>query len=109
MGYQLQSADTSYEAEQVQIDILRKRGEAGRGELMRSLTRTTRAICWNSLRQRRADLSRLDCAVLFVSQVNYLEAISDELRNYLKRTAFPEDKLLTTEEMLAALTPVIEV
>ena len=112
MTYQVQSSDTSYEAEQVQLAILRKRGAAGRGDLMRSLTNTTRRLSWNSLVQRRSDLSRQECAYFFIG-LNYGEELGQEVRVYPKppiNSLILEEKLLSGEqEIVAALTPVVEV
>jgi hypothetical protein len=108
LAYKLQSIDTSYEAEQVQISILRKRGEAGRGSLMLSLTNTTRSLSWNSLLQSRGEASRFEAALGFIG-LNYGDELAHQVRNYLPVLTLSEEKLLNSEqELLAALSPVVE-
>ncbi|NWJ98374.1 MAG: hypothetical protein HXX20_21685 [Chloroflexi bacterium] len=112
MNYRVQSLDTSYEAEQIQIGLFRKKGEVGRGELMLSLTRTTRWLSWNSFLKLHPDITRQEAALTFL-ELTYSKELSEMVRDDLLRRVrlgqpFKEDKLLILEEMLLALTPVIE-
>lgn len=110
MVYQVQSLDTSYEAEQVQIKIFRRRGEAGRGDLMRSLTRTTRALSWNALLQRATarPRTRKELALFFI-ELNYGKDLAAQCLAYFEKASIKEEILLNSDDMLAALIPVIEV
>lgn len=79
-----QSSDTSPEAERVQIDLLRKAGEARRYELFSSLNRS--AIRWSrdSLRRVHPEASEDELAVLFVA-LCYGQKLADGLRAELAR------------------------
>ena len=61
-----QSVDTSEEAEQVQIELLRRAGPLRRFQQLRSLTASTRQMSWLTLRKLRPHLSRLEAALFFV-------------------------------------------
>jgi hypothetical protein len=56
-GYRTQSPDTSYEAEQVQFEILRRMGPEGRAALMQSLNRAVLRLARAGIRARHPDAS----------------------------------------------------
>ncbi len=113
MSYRVQSIDTSYEAEQAQIKAFRRKGEAGRGDSMLSLTRTTRWLAWNNLLKLRPDCTRQEVALFFL-ELNYGQVLAREVKIYFENRAkagnpVKEEKLLISEEILSALIPVVDV
>ena len=61
-----QSSDTSPEAERVQIELLRKAGEARRYELVCSLSQSVIQWSRESIRKAHPEASENELAVLFV-------------------------------------------
>lgn len=57
MAYRTQSMDTSFEAEQFQIEVLRRLGPQKRLETMRKLSRSQKRWAWNALMRAHPHLS----------------------------------------------------
>ena len=85
------SADTSPEAEEIQIELLRQATIAHRFRLVRSLSSTTRFLAWQGLRQANPTLSDIEIDLLFVHH-HYGAELANSLRQYLNERA--QSKLL---------------
>lgn len=79
-----QSPDTSPEAERVQIELLRKAGEARRFELMRSMSKSVTQWSRESIRQRYPEANEEELAVHFVA-LCYGQKLADGLQAELAR------------------------
>lgn len=79
-----QSSDTSPEAERVQIDLLRKAGEARRIELAFSLTQSAIELSRQGMRRRYPHASEEELNLLFV-ELNYGKELADRVRTALVR------------------------
>jgi hypothetical protein len=79
-----QSPDTHPDAERVQIELLRKAGEARRLGLVRSMSRTVIQWSRQTIRQANPDASEEELALLFVA-LHYNQALADGLRADLAR------------------------
>jgi hypothetical protein len=89
MTYRTQSIDTSIEAEQFQLQLLKEAGPLRRFKQVRSLTATTRQMSWSTLRRLRPHLSAFEAALAFVELV-YGKPLATQLRSYhLARQGFP--------------------
>lgn len=112
MGYRVQSIDTSPEVEKLQIEILRKKGEAGRSQLMRSLTGTTRWLSWNNLCQTQSRFDPLATFYNFV-KLSYGNELAAEIQKYFEECNFDKtalkEKLMLSNDILDAIIPVIDV
>lgn len=113
MSYRVQSRDTSQEVEQLQLEIMRRKGEAGRSHLMRSLTGTTRWLSWNNLCQLRPELDRV-AAFYYFLKLTYDDELAGEVqRDFALREksgkAVPGEKLMISEDILEAIIPVVDV
>lgn len=78
-----QSSDTHPDIERVQIEMLRKLGEAGRVKLARSLSRSALRLSWRALEEANPGASEEELKVLFVA-LNYGPDIAEGFRTYLK-------------------------
>ncbi len=112
MSYRVQSADTSEAVEKLQLAIFRQKGEAGRSQLMRSLTKTTRWLTWNNLLKLHSGLDLTAVFTLFISHT-YGNTLADELRRDLEsreRSGQPVNsaKIMISEDILEAILPVID-
>ncbi len=76
------SADTSPEAEEFQIQLLRQATVARRFQLVRSLTATTRQLAWAGIKKANPTASDEEVDLLFVS-FHYGEDLAIRLREYL--------------------------
>lgn len=81
-----QSSDTSPEAERVQIDLLRKAGEAERIKLALSLIQCAIDQSRQEIRSQHPHASEEELGLLFV-EFNYGKELADRVRAYLARRA----------------------
>ncbi len=79
-----QSSDTSPEAERVQIDLLRKAGEAGRFKMTLELMQDAINQSRQDIRSRYSDASEEELGLLFV-EFNYGKELADRVRAYLAK------------------------
>lgn len=112
MSYRVQSIDTSPEVEKLQLAILRGKGEAGRTRLLRSLTATTRRLSWHNLCQIRPDLDRAKAFYYFL-KLTYGDNLATQVQVDFERRsqagkAVPEGQFMISEDILEAITPVID-
>ena len=108
MSYQVQSIDTSYAAEQVQIGIFRRRGTAGRGDLWLNLSQNVRWLAWNGLRQRHPESGRREQALLFLA-LCYGAQLAQAVRNDLLSKAFREEDLMNSDDIFSTILKVADV
>ena len=97
-----QSVDTSFEAERVQIDLLRQATASRRFSLVRSLSQTTIQLARRAIRRAHPDHGEHEALLLFAA-VHYGQELADGLRLRLTGEA-----TMTAPDILAALTPVVE-
>jgi hypothetical protein len=76
------SADTSPEAEEVQIKLLRQATPARRFELVRSLSATTRQLAWEGIQKANPTANDREIDLLFV-EYHYGRELAQAVRNYL--------------------------
>ena len=76
------SADTTPEAEEVQIQLLRRATPARRFELVRSLSATTRQLAWDGIRRANPTATETEIDLLFV-RYHYGPALAEALARYL--------------------------
>ena len=112
MTYRTQSIDTSIEAEQFQVDLLRRAGALKRFRQARMLTESARTASWWAVRKAHPELSRLQ-AVLFFVKLVYGEQLAAELEQVFEQRkrngmALNEEKMMLSQDMLDALNPVID-
>jgi hypothetical protein len=79
----MRSADTSPEAERVQLELLRNASPAQRASLARSLSRTTMRLVRRAVREAHPKIDDEEFAVRFVAQV-YGPELAEELRRHLE-------------------------
>jgi hypothetical protein len=108
-----QSPDTTEEAELFQIAALRRKGEAGRFKLSRSLTTATRKANWYSVQQLHPLLSKQEAFLFFVS-LHYGEAVAYEMRVFLEQRQhqqqiISEDRLMISDDAMDTLKQVVAV
>jgi hypothetical protein len=75
-------SDTTREAEEVQIELLRRATPARRLALARSLTATAIGLSRRALARANPGLNQRDLDLLFV-ELNYGKELSEGLRRYL--------------------------
>lgn len=63
MAYRTQSMDTSIEAEQFQLTVLRRLGPQKRLETMRKLSRSQKKLAWNALKRAHPNLSERELQI----------------------------------------------
>ncbi len=78
----LLSADTSPEAEEFQIQLLRQATIPQRFQLVRSLTATTRMLAWEGIKKANPTASDAEIDLLFV-EYHYGKELADQVKNYL--------------------------
>jgi hypothetical protein len=83
VSYQVQSSDTSLEAEQVQIQLMRRFGTVRRFALLANLSNSTRRMAWQNFRRTRAELGLRQKQLLFL-ELLYGKALLQELQTALK-------------------------
>jgi len=76
------SADTTPEAEEVQIRLLRQVSPTRRFELVRSLSATTRQLAWDGIRRANPISSEAEIDLLFV-RYHYGPALAEALAHYM--------------------------
>jgi hypothetical protein len=103
-----QSPDTTEEAELFQIAALRRKGEAGRFKLSRSLTASTRKANWYSVGQLHPLLSKQE-AFLFFVLLHYGEDVAYKMRVFLGQHTISEDRLMISDDAMDTLKQVIAV
>lgn len=75
--------DTSPEAEEVQLRLLRQASSARHIELVRSLSKTVMQMSWQGLVRRNPSLLPMDVDILFV-KLNYGPDLAERLKKYLR-------------------------
>ncbi len=113
MSYRVQSIDTSQKVEKLQLENLRRKGEAGRSQLMRSLTGTTRWLSWNNLGQLYPEFDRV-AAFYYFLKLTYGDKLADDVqRDFVLREksgkAITAERLMISEDILEAIIPVVDV
>lgn len=116
MSYRTQSIDTSVEAEQFQLQLLRQAGPLRRFRQARSLTATTRQMSWATLRRLRPQLSPLEAAVVFVELI-YGKDLALQLKDYniTSQHLQPdhlklwEETIMLSQDLVEALSPVVAI
>jgi hypothetical protein len=99
------AADTSPEAEEFQIQLLRQASPAKRFRLVRSLCAMTRRLAWQGIRQANPLAPEAEIDLLFVS-LHY----GKELAASLDATLQPREKsLMIAEDILLAIRPVVDI
>lgn len=78
-----QSADTSVEAEKVQIDLLRKASPEKRLSLMCSLSETVRFLSKQAIQQKHPEWDQREVNIAFV-EYHYGKELAENLRRYLE-------------------------
>jgi len=78
------SADTSPEAERVQIELLRQAGPARRFALARSLSQTTMQLARGAIRRRYPEASEEEVGLIFVA-LHYGPELAEQVRTHLAR------------------------
>ena len=79
----MRSADTSPEAERVQIELLRRASAARRAQLALSLSNTTLRLAWRAIREANPGATEDEIAVALVAQC-YGSTLANRLRTYLE-------------------------
>jgi hypothetical protein len=116
MSYRTQSIDTSIEAEQFQLQLLKQAGPLRRFKQARSLTAITRQMSWATLRRLRPQLYPFEARLAFVELV-YGKTLANGLRNYhltiqtLQQSHLTrwEKTLMLSQDLVEAITPVVAV
>lgn len=110
MPYRTQAIDTSSEAEQFQLVLLRQAGPQRRFRQARSLTATTRQLSWQTLRKLRPALSLKEAGLAFV-ELLYGQPLATELAQFLahNKINYEGPLQMLSADIIAALTPVIEI
>lgn len=85
------SNDTSPEAEEVQIALLRRASPARRFELMRSLSATTHELAWQGIRKANLAASDLEIDLLFI-EYHHGRELALAVRNYLSSPEYQQRK-----------------
>lgn len=96
-----QSADTSPEAERVQIALLRQASVARRIRLLRSLTSTTLQLSRRAMQRARPALEPANVAIAW-AKLQYGHEVIEQLG------VTPREGMMQSAEILAVLTPVVE-
>ena len=76
--------DTSYEAQDIQIRLLRQASPARRVELVRSLSKSMIMLSRRGLSRRNRSLSSMDIDILFLDLI-YGTDLAERVRRYLKK------------------------
>lgn len=76
------SRDTHPEAEEFQIELLRKATIAQRFHLVRSLSATTRLMAWEGIKKANPNASDEEIDLLFV-EYHYGKELAIKVRDYL--------------------------
>ncbi len=76
------SEDTSPEAEEFQIELLRRASVTRRFELVRSLSATTRWLAFEAIKKANPGISDIEADLLFV-EYHYGKDLADKVRVYL--------------------------
>jgi hypothetical protein len=97
-----QSVDTSFEAERIQIDLVRQATVSRRFALVRSLSQTTIQLARRAIRRAHPNDSETEVRLIFVA-VHYGQELADRLR--FQQTG---EATMTAPDILAAVTPVVE-
>jgi hypothetical protein len=103
----LRSADTSIDAERVQIDLFRRATVARRASLARSLSTTALQLSRRAIRNANPTAGDTEIAVHYVT-VGYGSTLADKLARYLQT---PTKAVLvdpSTPDLLRALAPVVD-
>ena len=79
-----QSPDTSPEAERVQIELLRKAGEARRFALARSMSNTVIQLSRRAIKERFPEMNEEEVGLYFV-ELNYGKELADRMRIRMKQ------------------------
>ncbi len=86
------SNDTSPEAEEVQIALLRRATPARRFELVRSLSATTRKLAWQGIRKANPTVSDQEIDLLFV-EYHYGRELALSVGDYLASVEYQQRKI----------------
>lgn len=84
-----QSPDTSPEAERVQIELLRKAGEAYRFALARSMSNTVIQLSRRAIKERFPEMNEEEVGLYFV-ELNYGKELADRMRIRMKQNNEPD-------------------
>ena len=79
-----QSIDTSFEAEKIQISLLRKANIAKRVSIARSLSKTAIRLSRRAIQRANSQLSERELDLIFVA-LHYGTDLADRLREYFER------------------------
>ena len=78
-----QSSDTDPQAEQVQIELIRRLSVAQRISLVRSLSRTTMFLSRRAIRRANPSMSEREVGLAFV-ELHYGKELAGRLRSYIE-------------------------
>ena len=78
-----QSPDTSWEAEQVQIELLRKAGSTRRAQMALNLSETVMAMSLRAIRRRHPEWNEQQVGIAFV-ELHYGSELAASLKEYLE-------------------------
>lgn len=87
----LLSNDTSAEAEEVQISLLRQATPTRRFELVRSLSATTRELAWQGIKRANPTASDQEIDFLFI-EYHYGRELALAVSNYLSSAEYQQRK-----------------
>ena len=76
--------DTPPEVEQIQIDLLRKAGQARRTQLMLSLSQSMFELSWHNLQKMSPHLSEIEQKVKFVEHL-YGPTLANAFQQFLQQ------------------------
>lgn len=81
-----QSSDTSLDAENTQIELIRKSSPARRFQITRSLSETVLSLSWKAIQKANPEKCERDIDLLFVKH-HYGPELADSLAIYLEKRA----------------------
>ncbi|MBN9391515.1 MAG: hypothetical protein J0I20_26015 [Chloroflexi bacterium] len=74
--------DTTPEAEEMQIELLRRASVTRRAEILFSLSATTRWLAYEAIKKANPGISDIEADLLFV-EYHYGKDLADKVRTYL--------------------------